>query len=185
MLLHCWSQEDGLTSPRSEEGYGRAGPGLLLWQAPSRQCECCPSASASLGRAGCSRSLGLAPQMMLLDLQYQCRVGLLFHSKWAAVHVQFCLPCSWLWGRWCRGGWGLVLAGRVLNGAALKTVQTAALACEEVSPCLQEPINLSLVLDGVWGAVSSVCKRFSKWLGKVLLKEESVTSQAMRSWHLG
>lgn len=36
-LLYCYSQEDGVTSPRSEEGYGRAGPGLLLWQVLSKQ----------------------------------------------------------------------------------------------------------------------------------------------------
>lgn len=116
--------------------------------------------------------------MLLLDLQYQCRVGLpsLFHSKWAAEHVQFCLPCSWLWGGWCGEGWDLVLAGRVVKGAALKTVQAAALAGEEVSAHLQKPINLSLMLDGIWEAVSSLCSHFSERLGKVLLKEESVTS---------
>lgn len=55
-----------------------------LWQsrawcvvlASSEQCERCPSGFASPGRAG-SVSLALAPQMLLLDLQHQCRVGLL------------------------------------------------------------------------------------------------------------
>lgn len=42
-----------------------------------------------------------------------------------------------------------MLAGRVVEGAALKTVQAAALACEEVSPRLQEPINLSLMLHSI------------------------------------
>lgn len=69
-----------------------------------------------------------------------------------------------------------MLAGRIVKGAALKTVQAAALAGEEVSPHLQEPINLSLMLDGIWEAVNSLCRHFSEWLGKVLLKEESVTS---------
>lgn len=44
----------------------------------------------------------------------------------------------------------------------------AALAWEEVSPHVQE-----LMLDGIWGAVSSLCSHFSEWSGKELLKEES------------
>lgn len=42
LLLYCYSQEDRVTPPRSEEGYGRAGPGLLLWQALSKQCRAVP-----------------------------------------------------------------------------------------------------------------------------------------------
>ena len=114
-LLYCCSQEDGVTSPRSEEGCGRAGPGLLLWQALSKWCECCPSGFASLVRAGCRLCLGLALQMLLLDLQYQCGVGWLCFTQWAAVPGRFCLLCSRLWGGWCGGGWGLVLAGGVVR----------------------------------------------------------------------
>lgn len=67
-----------------------------------------------------------------------------------------------------------MLAGKVVKGAVCCAVK-AALACEELSPHLQEPINLSLMLYGIWGAVSSLCSHLSEWSGKVLLKEESVT----------
>lgn len=100
-LLYCCSQEDGVTSPRSEEGQGRAGPGLLLWQALSKQCECCPSGFASLEKAGCSLCLGLAQQMLLLDLHYQCRVGLLCFTQSGQLCMcgsVCCVPCSGVGG---------------------------------------------------------------------------------------
>lgn len=95
-LLYCCFQEDGVTSPRSEEGYGRAGPGLLLWQALSRQCECCPSGFASLERAGCSLCLGLASQAAASVEQYQHRVG---RSACAVLSAVF-LALGWVvWRR--------------------------------------------------------------------------------------
>lgn len=99
--------------------------------------------------------------MLLLDLQHQCRVGLLHFT----LGGQLCMCSSVCCARGSgtggvEGGWSLVLAGRVGKGAASKPAQAAALACGGLFPHLQEPINLSIKLDGIWGAVSFPCSHF-------------------------
>lgn len=47
-------------------------------------------------------------------------IALRFHWQGAALHAWFCLPCSWLWGGQCGGGWGSMLPGGVGKSATLK-----------------------------------------------------------------
>lgn len=72
LLLHCYSQEDGVTFPRSGKDCGRAGPGVLLLSASSLSAF--PLNLLAL-RAGCSLYLGLAPWMLLLLLDCFCLTG--------------------------------------------------------------------------------------------------------------
>lgn len=59
--------------------------------------------------------------------------------------------------------------------AAVKAVQAVAPSCEEVPPCSREPVNFSLMLVSIWGAVGFLCSRFSEWSGKMLLGRKMIT----------
>lgn len=96
--LCCCYQEDRVTSPRSEEGCDRARPGLWLWQALSKVCECCPSEFASLGRASwlwsvcrpCSTTAAAGPAVPVHG-----GTAPVVHSVGSSAGVVL-LACSWL-----------------------------------------------------------------------------------------